>query len=103
VSRWGPDGQRIPTTLFEAAAWHLAIVAICRRCAHESVFHPHALWWLFQSKRWDDHFSSVTKRLKCTKCGAGAFMTWNRNREPTVTLPLPSQHEWKRAVAKFRS
>ncbi|MDB5583310.1 MAG: hypothetical protein JWR80_8486 [Bradyrhizobium sp.] len=28
MSRWGPEGQRIPTVLFEATAWHLSIIAI---------------------------------------------------------------------------
>ena len=97
------DGNRIPNTLFECAAWHYSVVAICRRCARETIFDPHALWWLFQRRHWSDHFNDATRRFKCSKCKAGAFVTWSRNKEPNAHLPMPPEAEWKRAINRFRS
>lgn len=31
MAKFDQDGGRVPTDLFEAAAWHYSIVATCRR------------------------------------------------------------------------
>jgi hypothetical protein len=103
VANYDVDGSRLPTTLFECAAWHLSVVAICRRCARETIFDPHALWWLFQRKSWDQTIRGATRRFRCSKCGAGAFLTWARSKEPNTVLPMPDEREWKKAVSRFRS
>ena len=103
MPRFDVDGNRIPTTIFEAAAWHYCVVAICRRCARETVFDPYALWWLFQRKYWNDNLRDATQRFKCKKCGAGAFVTWSKDKQPNITLPMPPAQEWKRAINRFRA
>ena len=78
------DGAKVATHIFEAAAWQYGIRATCRGCRHASVFDPHALWWLFERKGWDD--LALVREM------------------PTVaTLPLPPETEWKRAISRFRS
>ncbi|THD35697.1 MAG: hypothetical protein E7773_10140 [Sphingomonas sp.] len=103
MARFDRDGMRIPSSIFECAAWHYSVVAICRRCARETIFDPHALWWLFERKHWDGNLKSATHRFKCTKCGAGAFLTWSRSKEANTSLPMPSAADWKRAISRFRS
>ena len=104
VGRWTADGDRVPTTLFEAAAFHHTIKARCQSCEHAAVFHAAALWWLFQRKHWADHFDYVGERMKCTGCGRRGIRIVAVHDAPTVTtLPLPGDHEWKRAVSRFRS
>jgi hypothetical protein len=46
---------------------------------------------------------SVARRLRCKRCGAGAFVSWSKDREPTVNLPMPSERQWKRALSRLRS
>ncbi len=36
--------------LFDAAAQHHAIRLTCRRCRHQRIFDPHALWYLFETQ-----------------------------------------------------
>lgn len=103
MAHYGRDGSPLPTNLLEAAAWHFAVVATCRRCAAWGVFDPHALWALFERRGWDVGMQSVSRRLRCKRCGAGAFVSWSKDREPTVILPMPSERQWKRALSRLRS
>jgi hypothetical protein len=89
--------------VLEAAAWHLAIVADCKRCRARGVFHAAGLWWLFQRRCWHKIFYAVAGRLKCRACGDRARPTASRDAVPTVHLELPGELEWKRAVSRFRS
>jgi len=50
----------MPTSLLEAAAWQLAVVATCRKCRAEGVFDPHALWWLFDRNLSGYEFDSAS-------------------------------------------
>jgi hypothetical protein len=102
-ARYVRDGSHLSTSMFEGAAWHYCIVVICRRCAHEAVFDRHGVWWLFHRNGWDGGLSGAARRFKCAKCGAGAFLTWDRTKEPTVELPMPDAREWKRALSRFGS
>ena len=103
MAKFDKDGNRIPTSLFECAAWHRPIVATCYPCNREAVFDPHQLWWLFERKGWDDSLGCIARRLKCQQCGGRAKVTLERNAKPTVALPWPDERVWKRAVSRFRS
>ena len=102
MARFTRDGLRVPTTLLEAAAWHYGVVARCR-CGHEGVFDPHALWWRFERRGWDDGLVGVRQRLRCGRCGARPFVTWDKQRPATVHLPMPDERDWRRALSRFRS
>ncbi len=103
MAKFDKDGGRVPTNLFEAAAWHRAIVVVCWRCQREEVFDPHQLWWHFERKRWDDSIGSVVRRLKCKGCKGRGQLALERDRKPTIELPDPDERVWKRAVSRFRS
>lgn len=103
MSRYDADGGRIPTDLFEAAAWHYSVVATCRACRREGVFHAAGLWWLFHRKGWDYGFAAAARRFKCRQCGRKGWIMALRNKPITVPLPLPDERAWKRAVSRFRS
>jgi len=103
VARYDAKGCPRPTNLLEAAAWHFAIVATCRKCGAEGVFDPHALWHLFECKGWDVGLHSIAYRLRCRRCGAGAFVSWSKDRPVTVDLPMPDARTWKRALNRLRS
>jgi hypothetical protein len=89
--------------LFDAAAQHYAIKLTCRRCRHQRIFDPHALWYLFEKKGWPDYLRDVRRRCRCAECGA---------REPTLDLvheaptgeplKMPSEQEWKRMRTRRR-
>jgi hypothetical protein len=103
VARYDADGGRTPTNIFEAAAWHWCVVAKCRRCDREAIFDPHAAWWLFERKGWDDNLRDASRRFRCTTCQSRAIVTFSRTKEPNAFLPMPSARDWKRAVNRFRS
>lgn len=94
----------MPVCLFEVAAYQRTLKASCPGCGHEAVFSGHALWWLFQRKRWRDHLDYVRERLVCGQCGRRKVRITVGQCPPTVTsLPMPDEGEWKRAVARYRS
>lgn len=104
MSRWNAKGERIPTTLFELAAYHCSLRVRCRRCPHEAVFHGAALWWLFQRKHWPDELRDVPGKLSCTICGNREVKLEVVRAPPTIThLPLPCDADWKRAVSRYRA
>jgi hypothetical protein len=102
MSRYDQNGFHIPTTIFEAAAWKHSIKAECL-CPHWAVFDPHALWWLFHRKGWSDHFQDAAPRFRCTLCSRRRARLYLVREETTRPLPMPSETDWKRAVARFRS
>jgi hypothetical protein len=103
VAGFDADGQRIASDLFECAAWHMAIVATCRRCKREAVFDPHALWHLYQRKGWRNDLRSVQRQLKGKGCGASAFLALSRDKPSTVPLEMPSALGWKQAIGRYRA
>jgi hypothetical protein len=103
VGGFDAEDRRTASDLFECAAWHLAIVATCRKCKREAVFDPHALWHLYQRKGWRNDLKSVQRRLKCKVCLAGAILSLSRDRVSTVWLEMPSAAEWKKAVSRYRA
>jgi hypothetical protein len=110
VARFDKDGGRIATTLFEAAAWHYAVKPICSRCRHTATFHPHALWWHFQRKGWNDRLLDARARFWCRVCGQATgqrvrprLLELVQESAADICLTMPPAHEWKRAVNRFRS
>ena len=108
MARYSKDGLRIATNVFEAAAWHNA-VRVAGACGHVAWFDPHGLWWLLFRRGLPIDFRDLRERLYCTRC-----QTLSRRRvrpasvsaechEATITLPMPDEREWKRAVNRFRS
>lgn len=108
MSRYTSDGLRLPTTIFEAAAWHYSIRVSCSRCANASIFDAAGLWWHFHSKCWDEHFAAAPQRFYCMACALGGLPRVRPRRleavkdKPVIVLPLPSDRDWKRAVRRFR-
>lgn len=109
MARWAADGSRIPTNLFEAAAWRRGVKPVCR-CGHSAVFDPHCLWWRFERRGWDDRLEKALARFWCIRC---KWRTGKRVRPARfdlvaqsvsdIVLEFPPEHEWKRAVRRFRS
>ncbi|MEV5033697.1 hypothetical protein MRBLMC3_002934 [Sphingobium sp. LMC3-1-1.1] len=101
------DGLKVATCLFEAAAWHYCVKAICT-CGHAAVFDPHGLWYHFHRRGLDDRMGCVREKLWCRECGRRYGkrvrpVTLELVRElPSITLPLPDEREWKRIVNSFR-
>lgn len=103
MARFDRHGCRVPQSLFEAAAWHFTIVADCKRCRSQGVFHAAALWWMFERKDWNPTLYAVERRLRCRACGSRARLSVSSDAQPTVHLPFPDDRSWKRAVSRFRS
>lgn len=104
MGRWGANGEQVPTTLFEAAAFHWSIRATCPDCKRTAVFHGAALWNHFNKKHWRSHLSDVPARLRCHGCNRRGVRIKIVKEPPTVVnLPLPNDQDWKRAVSRFRA
>ena len=110
MARYDRHGGKIPTTIFEAAAWHKAIKPLCSRCPHSAIFHPHSLWWWFSRRGWNDDLRDATKRFWCRQCAAQIgrrvrprMLDVVAETEDMICLPMPSQADWKKAVNRFRS
>lgn len=104
------DGLRRATHIFEAAAWHRAVLVTCSRCPHSATFNPHGLWWRFHRKGWDDHLGAARQRFWCRECARAigkrvrpARLELVEERDGDVRLEMPDEREWKRAVGRFRS
>lgn len=103
MARWAEDGTPVPASLFEAAAFHRSLKAKCPDCGHQAVFHAAALWWLFHRKQWGGELKDVAKQLRCTGCRRrGVPIEIVRDAPTVLGLPLPDEHEWKRALSRFR-
>jgi hypothetical protein len=103
------DGLKQASCLFDAAAWHYAVKISCR-CGHSAAFDPHGLWWLFHRKGWPDDFRSARAKMWCTRCRRSTgqkvrprLLELVRSKsERLITLPMPSEREWKRIVNRVR-
>lgn len=53
---------------------HHLVVVECRvrGCFNRGIYDPHALWSLFESRRWDGHFREAQKRFYCRVCSISA-------------------------------
>lgn len=95
--------------LFDAAARHRAIKLTCRRCGHVRIFDPHALWWLFKRKGWNDRLSEIQARCWCYPCWRKTGDRVRRPRLELVTdaptgapLPMPEERHWKQEMRRRR-
>lgn len=101
------DGLREATNIFEAAIWHRSVKVECR-CGHTAYFQAHSLWWRFKKLCWSDEFRDAPGRFYCSRCMAiHRRKVWPRlveaSTEPAdITLPMPDEREWKRAIQRFR-
>lgn len=102
------DGLRVATCIFEAACFHKSVLVECG-CGHSACFQPHGLWWLFERRGWSDEFRDMPERFYCTRC-LGKLQRRVRpgkivpiERQATITLPMPDEYEWKRALSRYRS
>ena len=92
--------------LFDAAVRHHTIKVSCG-CGNVGIFDPHALWYLFERKGWNDKLSAVRKRMRCLQCYAAkrkrtlaALELCDENH--TRQLPMPDLIEWKRQLRRRR-
>ncbi|GAA0326075.1 hypothetical protein GCM10009087_40490 [Sphingomonas oligophenolica] len=99
------DGIRVYTTIFEAAAFQYAIKARCCRCGHSNILDPHALWWHFERKGWDNRLTKAAARFRCLRCPVSTRVELTLVREEATLdrLPMPDIGTWKRAINRFRS
>ncbi|SEI68961.1 hypothetical protein SAMN05518849_101566 [Sphingobium sp. AP50] len=102
------EGNRIvPTSLFECLTWKQAVRVACQ-CGHFNHFDPAGLWWHFHRKGWSDEFRDAREHFYCRPCRiAGGVLVRPVSIEPCihwpiVTLPVPGEREWKRAIARMR-
>lgn len=71
-------------------------------------FQEHRLWWRFRKKLWSDEFRDTPGRFYCSRCLAihrrkARPQLVEASTEPAeITLPMPEEGEWKRAIQKFR-
>lgn len=97
------DDLKVATNLFEAAAWQHTVQVTCRRCQHVTTFDPHALWWLFERKGWNNQFRHAGRRFRCLRCATSDAAISLTKGEPTANrLPMPAPRDWKRALSRFR-
>ncbi|KPH62342.1 hypothetical protein [Novosphingobium sp. ST904] len=101
------DGLKIANSIFEAAAWSYSIRLTCK-CGHTAVFDPHALWWLFERRGWNGSFVQAKRRFYCSECKKQrswrftAITLETCSDPPTISLPMPDEPVWKRAINRFR-
>ena len=104
MPKWDQHGGRLATTLFEAAAFHRSVKLACR-CGHEAVLDPHALWWRYYQRGWDDRIKAIGAHLTCSACKRRGWMAISLAEDAATdtSLPMPPLHEWKRATNRFRN
>jgi len=106
-------GLKVPTTLWEMAALQHLVRVSCRAsgCGNRATFDPHALWWLFYSKRWDDRITVARYRFYCRVCtkilgfrvrDAVIASMGTSIGDVTHPLPLPSERVWKNYLSRHR-
>lgn len=95
--------------LWDVGAHHYNVKFTCRRCGHWRVFHAAALWWLFETRRWNGHLSEVRRRVVCGVCWSVTREKVGRATMEIVDdnpsgdgLPLPSDRDWKAEARKRR-
>ena len=95
--------------LWDVGAHHYNVKFTCRRCGHWRVLHAAALWWLFETRRWNGRLSEVRRRAVCGVCWSASQVKVRNAKmdivddEPTGDpLPMPSARDWKREARRRR-
>lgn len=104
------DGLKIPTEIWEAAAMHHLVTVECAMtCKNIGIFQPHALWWHFFSRGWQDSFKVAQHRFYCQACSQRAGFRVKRGLmdsisrgEPNRPMPLPPEREWTRFLSRHK-
>jgi hypothetical protein len=104
-----PEGSAYPLrNLWDAAVRHYSIKLTCR-CGHVRILHGVGLWWLFERQGWSDSFYEVRRRALCTSClrersrmARNPALDLVHEEITGEPLPLPSDREWKKALARHR-
>ena len=97
------------TTLMECALYRRTLRVTCRKCPHVRLWDAVPIWWLFEKKGWCGFLSDVPRRLYCGQCRTdghkvrGARVTITNGPPGETPYPYPSEYEWKRFVARYRS
>lgn len=87
--------------------WHVRLT--CPRCKHVRIMSGAGLWYLFYRKCWPDDLRAARERLYCALCWGQrrvkiAPRLDKTNDEPTgPLLENPSDYEWKKLIARYRS
>jgi len=87
--------------------WNVRLT--CRRCGHQRIMSGPALWWLFYRRHWSDDLASATKRFYCSYCRrtdrTKIAPRIDKTQEPPTGDPLegPTDYEWKKLIARYRS
>ena len=76
-------------------------------CGNVGIFDPHALWYLFERKGWNDRLPAVRKRMRCLQCYYAKRKRTLATLElvdvdHTRQLPMPDIIEWKRQLRRRR-
>ena len=95
--------------LFDAAVRHMTVQLRCPRCGWTAHFDPHAMWWLFERKGWNDRISQVVAHFYCDACRArGGAPVRPRIALLDVSVPIdarlemPTEQVWKRMLSRRR-
>lgn len=107
MARYTEDGLRIPTSIWEAAIWHYAVEVRCSNCDHSARFEAVGLWWYFERRGWEQHFSLAARHFYCRRCREPGVKNKPRRLEAVMAagerrFSLPDDRTWKRALSRFR-
>lgn len=87
--------------------WHVRLT--CPTCGTVRVMSGAGLWYLFDRKHWNDDLRSARQRLYCALCFANRRVKIRPRIDKThegptgPKLPDPSDHDWKKLIARYRS
>jgi len=94
--------------LFDAAVRHRTIRLDCPRCKRVAIFDPHAVWWLFERKRWPGGLRDVGRHFYCSHCRNRAELrvrpqvSLSEQHPTSLAMAMPDEREWKRALSRRR-
>ncbi|MCW3848126.1 hypothetical protein OF829_12820 [Sphingomonas sp. LB-2] len=87
--------------------WHVRLT--CPDCKHVRVMSGAGMWYLFDRKRWPDDIPSARKRFYCSLCRCNRRVKIRPQIDKThdtptgPKLPDPSDYDWKKLIARYRS
>jgi hypothetical protein len=101
-------GQRL-RSLEHCALHRRTITVTCPSCTRVRRLDAVALWWWFEQRGWNDDLPRAYRRLYCEAClvhHGRVFRPWaeiTRDQPDPDQPPYPTEREWKRIVARYRS
>jgi hypothetical protein len=88
-------------------SWHVRLT--CPECKHVRVMSGAGLWYLFYRKHWSDDLASARKRFYCSLCRLSRRVKIIPSIDKTHDAPTgpkledPTDYEWKKLIARYRS